>query len=196
MKKEAGLIALIVVVMISSAFGQDKGSQVWSARASGGDYTIGAGDILDITTWKELDFTKGDVLVRIDGKISFPLLNDIQAAGLTTADLKRNIEEGLKNYVSHPVVTVAIKNPASQRFYVLGEVARTGEYPLIKNMTVLQAFAVAGGFTQWASKDEIILVRREGGKDNVYRINYKDIARGRDFSQNLIIRTDDTIIVP
>jgi polysaccharide biosynthesis/export protein len=134
--------------------------------------------------------------VRLDGKISFPLLNDVHAAGLATAELKRTIEEGLKNYVSHPVVTVAIKNPASQRFYVLGEVLRTGEYPLTKNMTVLQAFAVAGGFTQWASKDEIILVRRDGGKDNVYRINYKDIARGRDFSQNLTIRSDDTIIVP
>jgi polysaccharide export outer membrane protein len=94
------------------------------------------------------------------------------------------------------VVTVAVRNPASQRFYVLGEVVRTGEYPLIKNMTVLQAFAVAGGFTQWASKDEIILVRRDGGKDNVYRVNYKDIAKGRDFSQNLTIRPDDTIIVP
>jgi polysaccharide export outer membrane protein len=94
------------------------------------------------------------------------------------------------------VVTVAVKNPASQKFYVLGEVVRTGEYPLIKNMTVLQAFAVAGGFTQWASKDEIILVRRDGGKDNVYRVNYKDIAKGRDFSQNLVIRPDDTIIVP
>ncbi len=196
MKNIIILICWLIVFTVSPAFSQDKGTQSWSAKASGGDYIIGAGDILDITTWKEVDFSRNDVLVRLDGKISFPLLNDVQAAGLATAELKRTIEEGLKNYVSHPVVTVAIKNPASQRFYVLGEVLRTGEYPLTKNMTVLQAFAVAGGFTQWASKDEIILVRRDGGKDNVYRINYKDIARGRDFSQNLIIRSDDTIIVP
>jgi polysaccharide biosynthesis/export protein len=196
MKKTMFFIALMMAIAGSPASSQDKGGQPWSAKSAGGDYVIGAGDTLDITTWKEADFTKADVYVRLDGKLSFPLLNDVQAAGLTTADLKRAIEQGLKNYVSHPVVTVAVKSPTSQKFYVLGEVTRTGEYPLIKNMTVLQAFAVAGGFTQWASKDEIILVRRDGGKDNVYRINYKDIARGRDFSHNLTIRADDTIIVP
>jgi polysaccharide biosynthesis/export protein len=196
MKKTIVLMALLMAVTTSLASAQDKGGQSWSAKTSGGDYVIGAGDTLDITTWKEADFTRTDVYVRLDGKLSFPLLNDVQAAGLTTVDLKRIIEGGLKNYVSHPVVTVAVKNPASQKFYVLGEVTRTGEYPLIKNMTVLQAFAVAGGFTQWAAKDEIILVRRDGGKDNIYRINYKDIARGRDFGHNLAIRADDTIIVP
>jgi polysaccharide export outer membrane protein len=196
MKKKVILIACLFFSMLSPVFGQDKGSQTWSAKGSGGDYIIGAADILDISTWKEVDFSRENILVRMDGKISFPLLNDVQAAGLTTAELKRIIEQGLKNYVSHPVVTVTVRNPASQRYYVLGEVARTGEYPLIKNMTVLQAFAVAGGFTQWASKDEIILVRRDGGKDNVYRVNYKEIAKGRDFSQNLTIRPDDTIIVP
>jgi len=196
MKKKVILIACLFFAMLSPAFGQDKGSQTWSAKGSGGDYIIGAADILDISTWKEVDFSRENILVRIDGKISFPLLNDVQAAGLTTAELKRIIEQGLKTYVSNPVVTVTIRNPASQRYYVLGEVARTGEYPLTKNMTVLQAFAVAGGFTQWAAKDEIILVRRDGGKDNVYRVNYKEIAKGRDFSQNLTIRPDDTIIVP
>ena len=73
---------------------------------------------------------------------------------------------------------------------------RTGEYPLIKDMTVLQAFAVAGGFTQWAAKDEIILLRREGGKEKIYRVNYKDITKGRDPAQNLVIQADDTIVVP
>jgi polysaccharide export outer membrane protein len=196
MKKKLILIGCLFFAMLSPAPGQDKGSQTWSAKGSGGDYIIGAADILDISTWKEVDFSRENILVRMDGKISFPLLNDVQAAGLTTTELKRIIEQGLKNYVSHPVVTVTVRNPASQRYYVLGEVARTGEYPLIKNMTVLQAFAVAGGFTQWASKDEIILVRRDGGKDNVYRVNYKEISKGRDFSQNLTIRPDDTIIVP
>jgi polysaccharide export outer membrane protein len=161
-----------------------------------GDYTIGAGDILEITTWKEADLTRTDVLVRMDGKISFPLLNDLQASGVTTGDLKRTIEAGLKKYVAHPVVTVAVKNPTSQKFYVLGEVLRTGEYPLFKNMTVLQAFSVAGGFTQWASKDEIILLRRQGAKEAVHRINYKDITRGKESGQNMIIQADDTIVVP
>jgi polysaccharide export outer membrane protein len=190
------IFALFVLLGVPSVVSAQDSKQVWSAKTAGADYVIGAGDILDITTWKEPDFTKVDLLVRLDGKISFPLLNDVQAAGVTTGDLKRVIEEGLKKYVAHPVVTVAVKNPLSQKFYILGEVQKTGEYPLIKNMTVLQAFAMAGGFTQWASKDEIILVRREGGKDQVVRINYKDIAKGRDFSHNLQIRVDDTIIVP
>ena len=195
MKKTFFFILFVLISAASAAFSQDS-KQIWSAKTAGSDYVIGAGDILDITTWKEPDFTKVDLLVRLDGKISFPLLNDVQAAGVTTGDLKRVIEEGLKKYVAHPVVTVAVKNPLSQKFYILGEVLKTGEYPLLKNMTVLQAFAMAGGFTQWASKDEIILVRREGGKDQIVRINYKDIAKGRDFSQNLQIRVDDTIIVP
>lgn len=159
-------------------------------------YQIGIGDILGITTWKEPDFTRENVLVRTDGKISFPLLNDFPAAGLSPMELKYNLEAGLKSFVSNPVVTVHIVNPISQKFYILGEVMRTGEYPLIKHLTVLQAFALAGGFTEWASKKEIILLRHESGKDKIFRINYKDITKGKDFSQNLKLRTDDTIIVP
>jgi len=106
------------------------------------------------------------------------------------------IEAGLKDFVSNPEVTVHVRSPLSKRFYILGEVVNTGEYPLVKHLTVLQAFALAGGFTEWASKDEIILLRHEGGKDKIFRINYKDITRGKDFSQNLKLKADDTIIVP
>jgi len=171
-------------------------TQTWSAKASAQDYEIGAGDILEITTWKEPDFSREEVLVRLDGKLTFPLLNDVQAAGLTTLDLKGVIENGLKDYVSNPVVTVNVRAPLSKRFYILGEVKRTGEYPLVKHLTVLQAFALAGGFTEWASKKEIILLRQEDGKEKIYRINYKDITKGQDLSQNIKLKTDDTIIVP
>ncbi len=160
------------------------------------EYIIGSGDTLEITTWKEPDFSREDILVRIDGKITFPLLNDVQAVGLSTLQLKTELEKKLKEYVDKPVVTVTVRNPGSQRFYILGEIARTGEYPLIKNLTVLQAFALAGGFTEWASKKEIILFRREMGMEKIIRINYKNIIKGRDFSQNVVIRADDTIIVP
>jgi len=175
---------------------KSKTKTTWSAKASQKDYRIGAGDVLEITTWKEPGFTRENVLVRSDGQISFPLLNDVQAAGLSPVELKRALEAGLKEYVSNPVVTVHVTNPGSQRFYILGEVMRTGEYPLIKHMTVLQAFAVAGGFTEWASKKEIIVLRHENGKDKIYRINYKNIVKGKDLSQNLKLKTDDTIIVP
>jgi len=170
--------------------------KIWSAKASQKDYQIGAGDILEITTWKEPDLTREEVLVRTDGKVSFPLLNDVQAAGLTPLEMKRNMEAGLKEFVDGPFVTVTVRAAGSQKFYILGEVANTGEYPITKSLTVLQAFALAGGFTEWASKKEIVLLRNEGGKEKIYRVNYKEIAKGKDLRQNIPIKADDTIIVP
>ena len=159
-------------------------------------YLIGSGDILDITTWKEADFTREEILVRRDGMITFPLINDIQAKDRTPMQVKQDIEEKLKEYLESPIVTVAVRKSDSKRFYILGEVVNTGEYPLVKDLTVLQAFALAGGFTEWASKKEIILLRNEDGKEKIYRVNYKDIIKGKDFSQNIKIQPDDTIIVP
>ena len=192
---------LIIALLLATteAFGEEKKTTL--KLGSIGEtlvdsYQIGIGDILGITTWKEPDFTRENVLVRTDGKISFPLLDDFPAAGLSPMELKYNLQAGLKSYVSNPVVTVHIVDPISQKFYILGEVMRTGEYPLVKHLTVLQAFALAGGFTEWASKKEIILLRHEGGKDKIFRINYKDITKGKDFSQNLKLMVDDTIIVP
>lgn len=159
-------------------------------------YLIGGGDILEITTWKEPDFSREEILVRIDGKITFPLLDDIEAAGRTPIELKNKIESRLKEYIENPVVTVNVASPASQRFYILGEVMNTGEYQLVKKLTVLQAFALAGGFTEWASKKEIILLRHEDGMEKIIRVNYKDIAKGKKLDQNVLIKADDTIIVP
>ncbi len=173
-----------------------KPSKKWSSWVFVDAYKIGSGDILEIVTWKEPDFTRGEVLVRIDGKISFPLLGDVQAAGRTPLEINKDIEEGLKDYIDSPIVTVTVKNPESQKFYILGEVQKTGEYRLIKGLTVLQAFALAGGFTDWASKKEIILLRNEKGKDKVYSVNYKNIVKDKDFRQNIQIKADDTIIVP
>jgi len=167
-----------------------------SFRAGGKIYKIGSGDLLDIITWKEPDFSREGVLVRIDGKISFPLLDDVQAMGRTPIELKKEIEKGLKKYVDAPVVTVVIKDPGSQKFYILGEVTRTGEYNLYKNLTILQAFAIAGGFTEWASKDEIILFRNEGSRESIIRVDYKDIIKGEGFKQNIPLKANDTIIVP
>jgi len=192
MKKNSLLLIFLLFVIVTtatSAIAQEESSK--SAV-----YTIGIGDVLGIVTWKEPDFSRSEIIVRLDGKISFPLLDDVQAAGLTPIQLKKNIEAKLKEYVASPSVTVSIRNAASQRFYILGEVVRTGEYPLVKELTVLQAFALAGGFTQWASKKEIILFRRENGKEKVIQINYKDIIKDKDFSQNVTIKADDTIIVP
>ncbi|MCB2167387.1 MAG: polysaccharide export protein [Deltaproteobacteria bacterium] len=183
------LILLVGFLMLASP------TLSWSA-GEGGSYKIGSGDVLEIVTWKEPDFSREAVLVRTDGYISFPLLNDVQASGLTPTQLKKSLEAGLKDYVSTPEVTVTIVESGSQRFYILGEVVNTGEYPLAKHLTVLQAFALAGGFTEWASKDEIILMRRENGKDVTIRVDYKDIVKGENLEQNVKIKADDTIIVP
>jgi polysaccharide export outer membrane protein len=193
MKKNTRLLVFIPILLTALCSGALAAQQ---AHPKITEYTIGVGDILEIVTWKEPDFSREQILVRLDGKISFPLLDDVQAAGLTPVQLKKNIEAKLKEYVASPSVTVTIRDAASQKFYILGEVVHTGEYPLVKDLTVLQAFAVAGGFTEWASKKEIILFRRENDKEKVIRINYKDIIKGNDFSQNVKIKADDTIIVP
>ena len=161
-----------------------------------GTYIIGAGDILEITTWKEEDFSRETVPVRLDGMITFPLIDDVKAEGKTTMQVKAAIEEKLKDYVSDPNVTVHLQASLSKKFYILGEVMQTGEYPLIKNYTVLQAFALAGGFTEWASKKEILLLRKVDGEEKILRINYKQLINGKDFEQNVRIEPDDTIIVP
>ena len=160
------------------------------------EYIIGCGDILDILTWKEEAFSIPEALVRIDGKITMPLINDIQAAGKTPEQLQKDIEAKLKDYVTNPEVTVTVRNPASHKFYILGEIQNTGEYPLNTRLTVLQAFALAGGFTEWASKNEILLLRKKNGKNITLRINYKDLADGENLEQNVNIQAGDTIIVP
>jgi polysaccharide export outer membrane protein len=190
------LISLIIAGHLLAADEKSTANKTWSAKASANDYVIGAGDVLEIVTWKEPDLSREEILVRTDGKISFPLLNDVQAAGLTPLEMKQNMEAALKDFVESPFVTITVTSTASKKIYILGEVVNTGEYPLTKNLTVLQAFALAGGFTEWASKDEIVLMRKEDGKEKIYRINYKNIVKGKDLSQNLKLQADDTIIVP
>lgn len=185
---------LAAILPVGSATG---GEQTLSgdAREEVTGYRIGSGDVLSIVTWKEPDFTL-EVMVRIDGKITFPLLDDLQAAGRTPVELKHDIEQRLKEYIAEPIVTVIVKSPFSQKYYILGEVENTGEYDLIKDLSVLQAFALAGGFTEWAAKDEIILLRREADTSKIIRINYKAIVRGENLDLDLRIRANDTIIVP
>lgn len=191
----ARLTSVTRTIMILGVLAAALDLSVAYAQTSG-TYRVGIGDVLEIVTWKEAELSRPEVIVRTDGHISFPLLNDVKAEGLTPTELKVKIEQGLSEYIATPVVTVTVRNAASQKFYILGEVMNTGEYPLNKSLTVLQAFALAGGFTEWASKKEIILLRKEGGKDRKYTVNYRDIVKGDDISQNIVIRADDTIIVP
>lgn len=188
------VFVLTLIFMVTCSLGRPAVSRGEMPEAMQ-DYKIGAGDVFKIDVWKEPELSLEAAVVRIDGKITFPLLDDIQATGLTTVELKGVIEKLLSDFVEAPQVTVTLINPGSQRYYILGEVNSTGEYPIDKKLTVLQAFAIAEGFTEWASKKEIILFRREKGKERIIRINYKDITKG-DFSNNVFIQADDTIVVP
>ncbi len=177
------------VFMVSSAFCEPK------IAASAKAYKIGVGDILSIQTWKEDDLSFEAVVVRNDGKITFPLLDDLPAEGLTTVMLKNQIQEKLAEFVEAPSVTVTLVNPVSQRYYILGEVKQVGQYPLVKKLTVVQAFALAKGFTEWASKDNIILYRRNGQEETMIKIDYDDIVKGR-LNKDILLKADDIIIVP
>jgi len=161
---------------------------------AGPDYIIGADDVLHVSVWKEPDLTN-TLPVRPDGKISLPLLNDVQAAGLTPMQLANSITEKLKKYVADPRVTVVVTQMNSQRFYVLGEVLHSGSMTLLPNMTILQALASAG-FSQFANTKGIYLLRNENGKQQKIPFNYKQVVRGEAMEQNLTLRPGDTIVVP
>jgi polysaccharide export outer membrane protein len=157
------------------------------------DYVIGADDTLHITVWKEPDMS-ATLPVRPDGKISLPLLNDVQAAGMTPMQLGVSITEKLKKYIADPRVTVVVTGMNSQRIYVLGEVTHTGAMPLLPHMTMLQALSSAG-FTQFANVKAIYLLRTKDGQETKIRFNYKDAIKGGD-QQNIVLKPGDTIVVP
>jgi polysaccharide biosynthesis/export protein len=159
------------------------------------NYLIGAQDILDISVWHEPDLTRV-VPVRPDGKISLPLLNDVQAAGLTPTKLSEEITTGLKKFVTDPQVTVIVSAINSQRVYILGEVTRAGAYPLLPGMTVLQGLSSSGGFTAFAKVKNIYVLRTEGDKSTKLPFNYKDVIAGRHSEQNIVLKAGDTIVVP
>lgn len=159
------------------------------------NYVIGAQDVLDINVWKEPDVSRV-VPVRPDGKISLPLLNDVQAAGLTPDQLAAKVTEELKKYVTNPQVTVIVTAINSQRVYILGEVTRPGAFPLLPGMTVLQALSSAGGFTQFAKVKNIFVRRLQDGKESKYPFNYKDVIGGKKPEQDILLKAGDTIVVP
>jgi polysaccharide export outer membrane protein len=166
-----------------------------SVNPVGSAYIIAPDDVLSIDVWKEAEITR-TVPVRPDGKISLPLLNDVQAAGLTATDLASVISERLKKFVANPQVTVIVTTVNSQKIYILGEVPRGGMVPLLPNMTVLQAISSAGGFSQYANQKGVYVLRTENGQQVKYPFNYKEVVKGINIQQNIILKPGDTIVVP
>jgi len=159
------------------------------------NYIIGPQDVLDINVWKEAELTRS-VPVRPDGKISLPLLNDVQAGGMTPTQLAGEITDGLKKFITNPQVTVIVTQINSQRVYVLGETTRPGAYPLLPGMTVLQALSSAGGFTPFANMKKIYVLRKVGDKQEKFPFNYKAVVKGELADENITLKAGDQIVVP
>lgn len=159
------------------------------------DYIIGPEDSLSINVWKEAELSHA-VQVRPDGKISLPLLNDLQAAGLSPQQLAASITEKLRKFISEPQVTVIVTSILSRRIYIMGEVAKPGAVALLHGMTVLQALSGSGAFSQFADTRKIYILRNENGKQVKYSFNYKEVIKGRHTEQNIELKPGDTIVVP
>lgn len=159
------------------------------------NYLIGAEDELIISVWKEPEISRS-VPVRPDGKISLALLNDVQATGRTPMQLGSDITEKLKSFISEPQVTVIVARINSQRIFVVGEVPRTGSYTLLPNMTAVDAISSAGGFTPFAKRTKIYILRKENGKLTSIPFNYKEVIKHRRSDQDVVLKPGDRIVVP
>src|SRR5579872_3576451 len=154
-------------------------------------YVIGAQDVLSIKVWREQDFT-GLYTVRPDGKITIPLLGDVQASGLTPERLGEQLKQGLSNFINAPDVSVSLQTVNSKKFYITGEVNRPGEYVLAIPTKVFDALSNSGGFRDFANKKKIIIIR---GTDRL-KFNYQDILKGKNLEQNIFLENGDTVVVP
>ena len=160
-----------------------------------GAYVIGPGDVLAVDVWREAELSK-QVTVRLDGKISLPLISDVQAADLTPEELQAQITEEYKDFIDAPEVSVTLLQSNSRKVYIVGKINGPGEYPLHKDLTFLQAISLAGGFNQWADTSNILLIRKIEGVERTFRIDYDAIVSGKDLTQNIRLLPDDTVFVP
>jgi len=196
------VIACAIFLFISIAYSQadkeillKKEAQAEIA-ADSDSYVIGSEDVLYIHVWGEEKTLSKQVTVRIDGKISMPLVDDIQATGLTPLQLKGKLTERLKDFVEAPNVTVIVMEANSFKVYVSGQVKTPGVLRLRNETSLAQAISMVGGLTEWANQSKIIIIRKEDGKEKQFTINYKKIISGKDLKSNIILKAGDTIIVP
>jgi len=172
----------------------DKTTNAASTSQGGPEYVIGPDDVLHVAVWKEPDLS-ATLPVRPDGKISLPLLNDVQAAGLSPQQLGVSLTEKLKKYIADPRVTVVVATINSKRIYLTGEVSHAGAMPMLPNMTVLQALSSAG-ISQFANTKRIYVLRTENGKQQKLPVNYSKLVKGEQIEQNYLLQPGDTIVVP
>jgi polysaccharide biosynthesis/export protein len=183
-------LAIVLFVLCGPVFAADE-----PAAVSSDGYKLRPGDLLVISVWKETDL-QGEVLVRPDGGISFALAGELTAAGHTVAELTSMLETKLRKFIPDAVVTVSVKAAGGNRIYVIGKVARPGDFPLIGPIDVVQALTLAGGSTPFANTNGIRILRRDGDREISIPFRYGDIERGRRLNQNILLKNGDTVVVP
>jgi len=186
MKRAVGLLTMSLL-LASGAFGAD-------VNLVDG-YKLQPGDLLQVSVWKETEL-QSEALIRPDGGISFALAGDMQAAGLTTDQLREELQGRVRKLIPDAVVTVSVKTPSGNRIYVIGKVNHPGDFPLLRPVDVLQAISMAGGVTPFASTNKIRVLHREGQEQKSVRFHYDDVAKGRNLDQNILLQSGDTVIVP
>jgi len=148
-----------------------------------------------VTVWKEQDLT-GEVLVRPDGGLSFPLVGDLIAAGKTVEEVREEFTKRLKQYIPDPVVTIATKENGGDQIFVVGKVQRPGAFPFVRPIDVMQALSLAGGGTPFAALNSIVILRRDNGRQRAIHFRYSDVARGKNLAENIVLQSGDTVVVP
>jgi len=179
---------LLLLLLLAPAF-------LFAQQLEGLEYRIGPEDVLHISVWKEEDLDR-KVLVRPDGGVSFPLVGDVQVSGRTPLEVQDEIRSRLQRYVPDAEVTVAIDEISGYTVFVLGEVKEPGQFTLGRYVDVVQALTLAGGMTPYASERGIQILRRQDGKEVVFGFDFRDIKRGRDLKQNIILQSGDVVVVP
>ena len=159
------------------------------------EYIIGSGDVLDIASWRD-DALARQVVVLSDGKISFPLVGEVVAAGKTIAQLKKDIADKLADYVPDAVISIEVKQSNSMVIYVTGKVTNPNRFPINANVTVLQALSTAGGLNPFAERNKIKIFRQEGGKTKVFLFKYDEVLDAKNLDQNITLKRGDVIVVP
>jgi len=158
-------------------------------------YALHAGDQLDVSVWKEPDLTK-QIVVRPDGRFSFPLVGEINAAGRGVAEVQTEIETKLKRFIPEPVVSITLMNVGGNKVYVIGQVKTPGAFIMNPQVNVLQALSLAGGMTPFAALNNISIIRSSGTKQSVLPFRYEDVSKGRSLDQNVLLESGDVVVVP
>src|SRR5262245_5905120 len=189
------ILAMMMWIPGCAFFSPGDRSGISSEAEKEQSYILGPEDVLTISVWKDEHLTK-ECVVRPDGMVSFPLVGDVQAAGRTVEDVRLDITKRLTRFIPNAQVSVSVTKLLSYKIYVVGRVAKPGEYMVGHHTDVLQALSLAGGLTPFAAENDIKVIRRKDGEELVFEFRYGDAKKGRDLKQNILLQRGDVVLVP